>query len=287
MFLKTYFTGDIMTKNIMNFLIIGGDDRQLYLCDALNQRGYSAKIHTDGNLKEELNSADAVILPMPLTKDGLTINSQKKSPEIKMLLNDLQEQHIVFAGLAGNKAIVFDEKMRIFDYSSREELAIKNAIPTAEGVIKLAIENTNTTIFSSKVLVVGFGKTAKAIVKSFLSLGADVTVCARKISDLAFAQTLSCKTIDFEQLNNSDNNFDILINTVPSIVITENTLKTLPKSCLIIEIASAPYGIDFSAARELGFKSIVAGSLPGKIAPKTAGYIICETICNIIKEENL
>ena len=64
-------------------------------------------------------------------------------------------------------------------------------------------------------------------------------------------------------------------------------MRTFNKDCLLIEIASAPYGIDFSAARELGFGSVVSGSLPGKIAPKTAGYIICDTICNIIKEENL
>jgi len=276
-----------MTHIIKKILIVGGDNRQIYLSEALNNRGFEAKIHTDGDLVAELKNTDAVILPMPFTKDGVTVNSQNNPVEIKDLLNGLTENNTVFVGLAGNSSVDFNNNLKVYDYSKREELAIKNAVPTAEGVIKIAIERMNTTVFSSKVLITGFGKTAKAVAKAFYSLGADVTICARKASDLAYAESLCYETVNFTDLNERCNNYDILINTVPSIVITETTLMTLPQSCLLIEIASAPYGIDFSAARDAGFESVVSGSLPGKIAPKTAGYIICEAICNIMKEENL
>ena len=55
---------------------------------------------------------------------------------------------------------------------------------------------------------------------------------------------------------------------------------------MIIDIASSPYGTDFAAANNLGIKAMQCPSLPGKVAPKTAGKIIADGILNIIKEEN-
>ena len=42
--------------------------------------------------------------------------------------------------------------------------------------------------------------------------------------------------------------------------------------------------MDFEAAKELGLNVIWALSLPGKVAPITAGKIITDTILNIIGE---
>ncbi len=276
-----------MSNKIEKILIIDADSRQKYLSQALSSKGYITKLYKDGELETEINKYDALILPIPLTKDSIHINMKNNPVEITTLFNAIREDVAVFVGLAGNKSVNFKDNMRIYDYSVREELSIKNAIPTAEGVLKIAIENLDTTVHSSKVLITGFGKTAKAVAKAFYSLGAEITVCARKVSDIAFAETLSYNVLNFEQLNSKKHDFNIVVNTVPSVVINRNVLESLPADCLIIEIASAPYGIDFSAASELNMNLIVSGSLPGKIAPETAGYIISEAILNIIKEENL
>ncbi|MFR9113071.1 MAG: hypothetical protein ACLVJ7_15205 [Acutalibacteraceae bacterium] len=45
-------------------------------------------------------------------------------------------------------------------------------------------------------------------------------------------------------------------------------------------------GIDLEAAQARGLKVIKASSLPGKVAPKTAGRIISDTIRNVIREGN-
>ena len=275
-----------MSNKIEKILIADADSRQRYLAESLSSKGFITKVHQSDDFLSVINEYDAVILPIPLTKDSVYINMKNNPVEIKMLFKAIRDDIIVFAGLAGNKSIDFGN-IEIYDYSVREELSIKNAVPTAEGVIKIAIENLPTTVHSSKVLITGFGKTAKAVAKAFYSLGAEITICARKSSDLAFAETLSYKAINFEQLNGRKNDFDIVVNTVPTVVINKNVLESLPADCLIIEIASAPYGIDFTAARELNMNLIVSGSLPGKIAPETAGYVISEAILNIIKEENL
>lgn len=45
-----------------------------------------------------------------------------------------------------------------------------------------------------------------------------------------------------------------------------------------------PTGVDFDAAARLGVKAIWALSLPGKVAPVTAGRVIKNTIYNILSE---
>ena len=70
-------------------------------------------------------------------------------------------------------------------------------------------------------------------------------------------------------------------------VIDRKILENLNKNCLIIDVASAPYGTDFATAHEFGINAIQCPSLPGKVVPKTAGIIIGEAIIDILKEENL
>ena len=60
-------------------------------------------------------------------------------------------------------------------------------------------------------------------------------------------------------------------------------LGLLNKDALILDLASAPYGTDFEAAKELGIKAMTAPGLPGKTAPKTAGKLIAESIIKAAK----
>ena len=63
----------------------------------------------------------------------------------------------------------------------------------------------------------------------------------------------------------------------------EKELESINPDCLLIEIASAPFGIDFQCAKEKAFNVIKAGSLPGKVAPESAGEIIGRSILPIIR----
>ena len=76
-----------------------------------------------------------------------------------------------------------------------------------------------------------------------------------------------------------------VFNTVPSIVIGKNELANARKDTLFIDLASKPGGIDFEEARLCGVDTIWSLSLPGKVAPVTAGNIIKETIINILNQE--
>ncbi|MCR4616405.1 MAG: dipicolinate synthase subunit DpsA [Clostridiales bacterium] len=289
-------------NNIKNLLLIGGDMRQVYMAKYLNDKGFSARIYNFDLLDgwDELKAKDedlhrivcengqAVILPLPVSRDGKTVNSQYGSMPItpELLFSSLNQDSAVFAGMMMNtwKSDFFRRGIKVYDYFEREELAIKNAVPTAQGIIKIAIDNMVVTLHGSRCLVIGYGKTAKAAARALSGLGAVVTIAARKRSDIASAEMEGYGTVYISELETRANIFDLLVNTVPAQIINEAVLNSLNKDCLIIDIASAPYGVDIKAAEGSGFKVIVPGSLPGKTAPKTAGIIIADVILSILKE---
>ena len=177
-----------------------------------------------------------------------------------------------------------DRGIKHYDYMTRDELAIRNAIPTAEGAIEVAISETPVTIHNSKCLVIGYGKVGKAVSHSFNALGAKTFVAARKYADLALIEGRGCHPLTINESRLRLSEFDIIINTVPALVLDSVVLSKVPRSSLIIDLASRPGGIDFEAAKQLRLNVIWALSLPGRVAPITAGIIIKDTINNILNE---
>ena len=161
---------------------------------------------------------------------------------------------------------------------------IPNAVPTAEGAIEIAIAETPFTIHGSKSLVLGYGKIGKILSKDLYALGAQTYVEARKYADLAMIEGHGYEPLPLDNLKDHIHEFDIIFNTIPSLILDDEILAKVKKDALIIDLASKPGGIDFDAAKSYGLKVIWALSLPGKIAPVSSGAIIKDTIMNIIKE---
>lgn len=282
-------------KNINSFLIVGGDDRQLYMADYLESMGYKIllyglperKYKCVENIKEAVNESDCIILPLPVTKDNKyifsTVSMKETADEIFSMIKENQP---VFAGMLSKG---FETKIKkktdyIFDYFKMEDVTVMNTVPTVQGIIKTIIDNIDYTIHSSECAVFGYGRVARITAESIAFLGANVTVAARKKADIATAKTKGYQGIYISEFWKNAKKFDIIINTVPSLVINKKILEKVKKDCLIIDVASSPFGTDFACAYELGINAIQCSSLPGKVAPKTAGKIIADGILNIIKE---
>ena len=122
------------------------------------------------------------------------------------------------------------------------------------------------------------------LARQLRGLGAAVSVAARNYTDLAWAQVWSYGVERSDQLSGWLCGYDLVINTVPAPVLGRAELADLKPGCLVIDLASKPGGVDFTAAAELGVKVIWALSLPGKTAPVTAGLAIKNTIYNILTE---
>src|SRR5699024_9343908 len=99
---------------------------------------------------------------------------------------------------------------------NRDDVAIFNSIPTAEGAIMMAIENTDYTIHSSRIIVVGFGRVGNTVANKFSAFGAKVSVSANNITDLARITEMGLTAIPLHELHEHTNQCDLLINTVPA-----------------------------------------------------------------------
>lgn len=260
--------------------VIGGDLRQLTLAKLLKDEGYHVflygfdkdiqtdDIDTEPDIDFVLGS-DIIILPVPVTFDGSTINSPyaKNPMTIDTLLDGINPSAIIFGGqIQPNLEKAFENSSIAYrDYLKREELSIKNAIPTAEGAIEIAIAETPITIHGSKTLVLGYGKIGKILAKDLYGMGASTYVEARKYADLAMIEGHGYEPLPLGKLKDKIHEFDIIFNTVPSLILDSAILENVRKDALIIDLASKPGGVDFEAAKTFGVKVIWALSLPGNI----------------------
>lgn len=266
----------------MNLLLICGDKRQIIIKNNLEKFGYCVDhICYNADLNNDFSKYDAIIFPLPTTRDGVFVTNSLSDDKIKIsdICNKITKQTI----LCGNYS--FDNFL-FYDYGKDEATTILNAVPTAEGAIAIAINNTNFTLWKSKCLVVGYGKIGKALSSRLRSFGANVTVSARRNTDLAFIDANSYRSIETSKIIETVSEYDIIFNTVPTPVLTRDVLKNCHKDCLLIELASLPYGIDIKSAEELGLNAIIAGGLPGKVAPKTAADILSSSIIKILNQES-
>lgn len=292
----------IMIKK-RKFGIIGGDLRALYLAKSLNKDGNEVRICGTEKLNSRqifqtdtpdnvINSSDYIILPTPVTRDNKTINAPYSLKELlidKKFLDSVKGK-IIFGGIIPDILKQIDKKVKNKSYSVEdyytENFKILNSIPTAEGAIKIALEEKHSTICQSKCLVIGYGKIGKILSKILKNMGAYVTVSARKSTDRAWACAEGYKSVNILETQEIYD-YDFIFNTVPHILLNENILKSLRKDVLIIDLASPPGGVDKEAASKLNIKSIHALAIPGKYFPESAAEIIKSEIYSIMKEKNL
>lgn len=275
------------------FMIIGGDNRLGALAQMLIADGklvYSFALdkypHNIGKVNT-LKDADIYILPMPLNKNNFNTPLAINDINLYNILDNINPKATIFAGAVADDIYKMYPKLKIIDYLKRPELAILNAIPTAEGAIALALDNMDIMLHSCKCLVIGNGRIGKVLSQKLYALGVDITVSARCETDFADIYSKGYKSIHTSSLNPHLNEFDLIINTIPVMVLSREELSHIRLNTLIIDLASKPGGTDFVFANELGIKTIHALSLPGKVAPNTSAKFIKNTIYNIIREEGL
>lgn len=235
-------------------------------------------IHICKSIEEAIKSSDKIISGIPFTRDGITINSSYSDKIIKIEeLNQILENKVFIAG--GIPSKFYENKtVKNIDLLKFEKLTILNAIPTVEGIIKILIEETEDTIFESNILITGYGRIGKMLCKKLSTLGANIFCAAKEENDLIWLREGKYIPVKYNKMINYAKKIDIIINTVPSLVIKEKMIEKLRKECIIIDIASAPGGVDKDIAKLYKIKVITALGIPGKIAPKASAKYIKEII---------
>lgn len=279
----------------VKFWMVGGDRRQIVLSGFLRQDGHLVRTFAleeeDGASEVDLLDAawaDCVILPLPSEgKEGmLHAPLAQVAIPLEEVLAALPSGTAVLGGRLGEKTIRAGERrgLRMADYFLREELTVANAVPTAEGAIQLAMENLPVTLWGCRTAVLGYGRIGRITAHRLRGLGAVVTVAARKEEQLTWARVDGCEAHPLSHPERWLSGQRLIINTIPSVVLTPPLLRKVSGDCLIIDVASAPGGADLTAAEKLGVHVILAPGLPGKVAPETAAEIIRDTVYHILEE---
>jgi dipicolinate synthase subunit A len=164
-------------------------------------------------------------------------------------------------------------------------VAIYNSIPTVEGTLMMVIQHTDYTIHGSNVMVLGFGRTGMSVARAFQSLGAHVKVGARRSEHIARITEMMFSPFHMQDIEKEVGDIDIVINTIPHLVVTANVISKMPAHTLVIDLASKPGGTDFRYAEKRGVKALLAPGLPGIVAPKTAGQILANVLSQLLAED--
>ena len=282
-----------------NIWVVGGDPRQAALAALLADDGHS--VHTyalerGGGMECEpsmdgADRADCVVLPLPASGPEGKLNAPLAAQEHEMaqVLDALRPGQLVCAGMTDRalEDMAAARGLVLRDYFAREELAVMNAVATAEGAIQIAMEELPITLHNAWVMVVGFGRLGRALAPRLRALGAQVWVCARRHEQRAAAESMGLGSERLERLSDWLCSYDLVINTVPALVLGVEELAALKEGALVIDLASRPGGVDMEAAAALNVRVIWALSLPGKVAPVTSGRYIKDTIYHIMEESEL
>jgi dipicolinate synthase subunit A len=286
-------------------LLLGGDARQLEVIRKLTELDASVTVSGFDGLHSSLDGAvqaefeeqlfegiDALLLPAVGTDDQGLIHTVFSDRQMKLTdshFSKLPKHCTVYTGMAKPYLRQLCEKngLSLIELFDRDDVAIYNSIPTAEGALMMAIQNTDITIHGSSSMVLGFGRTGFTMARTLQGLGSKVMVGVRRSEHYARASEMGFEPFYISDLSHHVSNIDLLFNTIPTMIVTAQIIANLPSRAVIIDLASKPGGTDFRFAEKRGIKAMLAPGLPGIVAPKTAGRIMAECLSQLILDDTI
>ena len=260
------FHHKVLLEVILTFFIETLDARNNVVKRLLQEKGYQTLPI------ESFNNAQS--------KDCFIFAPNKKFEDV--FLTDLPQNTILICGNLpqSQQDILSKKSIKYINIMEDETFAIKNSILTAEGVLANVIEKTQQSIFDQKFLILGTGRSGKAIAKVFSDLNLDFSLSSYDEKNFALAHIFSKNNYFQEAVFDSLKNFDVIINTVPAQIIPQKFLKTIKNEAVFLEIAS----IQSINTENLHFKYVLCPALPQKFSSISAGEVFFEAIIRALEK---
>ena len=298
-----------METRAFRVCVIGGDERQRVVAERLAAAGRTvhhwglgpsfeiARAQGFREWQDAVRGTEVMIFPLPCSEDGVWIRTPLET-EARVRMTAALE-HFCGRMLIGGrlpesiKAAAEARAIGTCELLEEERLQMFNAIPTVEGALSIALRELPYTLWGSRVAVIGCGRIGTLLAERLHVLGAQVTVYARKERDRLYARV---RGMEAEPLSVGTEGAEgilfpgscrVIFNTVPQRVFSEEVLRTLPPDVLVIDLASAPGGVDHAAAARTARHVIWATALPGRMFPKSAGEILASTLEELLREGEL
>ena len=282
-----------MRADSYKIAVIGGDKRQVYLARILAKKGYEVavyglceRVHDERireatSLKEALKEVDAAVGPVPFIRSGkITGTYEVPDMNVEMLLDELPDNAVFFAGNIPGEVRRYAEGkgLRACDMMIDELVAARNAVATAEGAVAEAIARSPVNLTKSRCLVLGYGRCGRILMRLLKSFFCKVLVSEKDKTRAADAFVLADGIVSEAELTDAVGNVDFIFNTVPERILSEERLRHVGKNTWILDIASAPGGVDYGAAETLSVNAVLLPGLPGRYAPVSSAEILVDSI---------
>lgn len=266
--------------------LLGGDQRELTLLPSLRAAGY--KVQAFGlpqaaencpGIAQAVQGAELLILPLPGVRPGGCLHAPFLQPPPKLTAADLAGCPAgtpVMVGVALPELRDLCQKLGlpVYEIAELDAVAEPNAVPTAEGAIQLTMQELPLTIDGLRAMVLGFGRVGEALARRLKALGAEVAVANRGEERRQRAARQGFAVCPWAELAAGLARCEVVYNTAPALVLSAELLDAMPPGALVVDLASGAGGVDFAAAEQLGIKAVHALSLPGKVAPVSAGRLL-------------
>lgn len=252
----------------MTVIILGNDLRQKHLAKLCTLKANTLYFDGTNNLAEikgYLTLADVLVLPYPVSRDFITVNTTDY--KISEIADILKPNCHIFSG----GTLKEFEKFYVKDYSKNEAFLLSNALYTAEGAVSIAVENTDFSLNTAEILIIGNGRIGKYLSKILSSFCTNITVSARKSSDFEYIKNRKLKSIHTNKAENLSR-YDIIFNTVNQSALSKEAVSSVREDTLVIDLASKNSGLDKSK------NYIDAKALPAKYSPKSSASALFNSI---------
>ncbi len=285
--------------NPISIAIVGGDLRFVRLAELLVEKGIEVSVyginHPDLPKQVKICSSlmdiatcSYIIGPIPLTKDNKCVFAPMCNHYIALEQFFLAVAHSYVLGSVLSPSLrkrLDEHHIKWKDIMDMDEVAILNAIPTAEGAIQYAMQNSEIVLHGSKCLVLGFGRCGKILAHKLQGIHAQVAVEARSSVDLAYIRAYGYQAIALEDLYKHLGQFEFIFNTIPVKILGKQAIECFNPRVVYIELASVPGGLDVDYFESQGLTYIPAPSLPGIVAPRSAANILYQCLLLILHDQ--
>lgn len=235
-------------------------------------------------LKEAVSKSNIIVTGIPISKDKEYFIGEYTDLKIKLdNLFPKLKNNILITGMIPNKfeKNLTENKNHVLDLLQDESYVISNAKITVEGIIKYLIENTKTSIFNSKILVIGYGRIGKILCNVLKNFTENIYCVSNFEEEIELIKANAINAILYKNLNNYLEKFEIIVNTVPKLILDNKRLKLINKEVFILDIASKPGGIDREFATKNNINYIWKLGIPAEISPIACAKKIRDMIYKI------
>lgn len=255
--------------------VLAGDLRQHFIYEALKKNNINVAYLYD------FKKMDEYIIPIPFTKDKTTINAMlKRRISIEDFLISLPNGCTIYSGNIPQYFIdkANEKNISCVDILKDSNLAWENAYLTAEGLLSEIISSAPFSLKNSNVMIIGFGKCGSNIGNLLKPLCEKVFFYDHTDNNRSRLSSYGFKSIKYNEISDYIPKMNIVINTVPKNVLSEEHLSHASSTAIFYEIASYPFGFHKDVFDEHNLRLVTCPGLPGKYSPKSAGEIISESI---------